>query len=76
MSDGGDIGRRGGAPLCPICRKPAVEKYRPFCSKRCADIDLGRWLTGGYAVPGGDSDADEDGDGLVPPRQEKPDADH
>jgi endogenous inhibitor of DNA gyrase (YacG/DUF329 family) len=37
---------------CPICGKPRVEAYRPFCSKRCADIDLGRWLEGRYAVPG------------------------
>jgi len=36
---------------CPVCGKPAVEKYRPFCSKRCADVDLGRWLKGGYAIP-------------------------
>ncbi|MFN3936721.1 MAG: DNA gyrase inhibitor YacG [Gemmobacter sp.] len=37
---------------CPICGKPAVTDYRPFCSRRCADIDLGRWLTGSYVVPG------------------------
>ena len=37
---------------CPICGKPTVREHRPFCSKRCADIDLGRWLKGGYAVPG------------------------
>ncbi len=37
---------------CPICSKPASERYRPFCSKRCADIDLNRWLKGGYAIPG------------------------
>lgn len=36
---------------CPICRKPTVESYRPFCSRRCADIDLGRWLTETYRVP-------------------------
>lgn len=36
---------------CPICGKPAVQKYRPFCSARCADIDLNRWLRGVYAVP-------------------------
>jgi hypothetical protein len=36
---------------CPICRKEAVAAYRPFCSRRCADVDLGRWLTGGYALP-------------------------
>ncbi len=37
---------------CPICGKVVpVNKYRPFCSKRCADIDLGNWLDGSYAVP-------------------------
>jgi endogenous inhibitor of DNA gyrase (YacG/DUF329 family) len=36
---------------CPICRAPADPKLRPFCSKRCADIDLGRWFTGQYRVP-------------------------
>lgn len=36
---------------CPICDRPAVARYRPFCSKRCADIDLGRWLDGGYRLP-------------------------
>lgn len=49
---------RGSA--CPICGKPMVEAYRPFCSKRCADIDLNRWLSGVYAVPVTE-DADEDG---------------
>jgi uncharacterized protein len=36
---------------CPICSRKADEKYRPFCSRRCADVDLGRWLTGSYAIP-------------------------
>jgi endogenous inhibitor of DNA gyrase (YacG/DUF329 family) len=36
---------------CPICGKLAIEQFRPFCSKRCADIDLHRWLSGVYAVP-------------------------
>ena len=36
---------------CPICGTPAVEAFRPFCSRRCADIDLGRWLKEGYRVP-------------------------
>jgi endogenous inhibitor of DNA gyrase (YacG/DUF329 family) len=37
--------------LCPICRKrDCVEAYKPFCSKRCADIDLGRWFNGSYAI--------------------------
>ena len=36
---------------CPICGKPAAGKHRPFCSPRCATIDLGRWLKGDYRVP-------------------------
>jgi endogenous inhibitor of DNA gyrase (YacG/DUF329 family) len=36
---------------CPICHKPASAEHKPFCSKRCADIDLGRWLTESYALP-------------------------
>ena len=36
---------------CPICGKPASERFRPFCSKRCADVDLHRWLSGRYAIP-------------------------
>ncbi|MGB3147452.1 MAG: DNA gyrase inhibitor YacG [Paracoccaceae bacterium] len=36
---------------CPICQKPTDPAYRPFCSKRCADIDLGRWMTGSYRLP-------------------------
>lgn len=39
---------------CPICKKPTVKEYRPFCSKRCADIDLAKWMTGAYAVPSED----------------------
>ena len=39
---------------CPICEKEPVEAYRPFCSRRCADVDLGRWLNGSYAVPSTD----------------------
>lgn len=36
---------------CPICTKDSDAKYRPFCSRRCADVDLGRWLNGSYAIP-------------------------
>jgi endogenous inhibitor of DNA gyrase (YacG/DUF329 family) len=43
---------------CPICAEPTVEKYAPFCSKRCADVDLHRWLSGGYAIPAADDDSD------------------
>lgn len=43
---------RLGQARCPVCQRPTVPRYRPFCSRRCADVDLGRWLTGRYAVPG------------------------
>jgi endogenous inhibitor of DNA gyrase (YacG/DUF329 family) len=46
---------------CPICGKPGDESYHPFCSKRCADTDLNRWLSGVYAVPVKDEE-DEDGE--------------
>jgi endogenous inhibitor of DNA gyrase (YacG/DUF329 family) len=36
---------------CPICKKPSVQKFRPFCSARCAEIDLGRWIGGNYRIP-------------------------
>jgi endogenous inhibitor of DNA gyrase (YacG/DUF329 family) len=36
---------------CRICGKPALVRFKPFCSKRCADIDLNRWLKGAYAIP-------------------------
>ena len=38
-------------PKCPICERPTVAEYKPFCSARCADVDLHRWLTGRYTVP-------------------------
>jgi len=41
---------------CPICKKPPHKAAKPFCSKRCADIDLGRWLKGSYAIPGQDGE--------------------
>lgn len=47
---------------CPICSKETAEAYRPFCSKRCANVDLGRWMTGSYSVPSTDPD---DNDQLI-----------
>lgn len=41
---------------CPICGRKADAKLRPFCSKRCADIDLAKWFSGGYAIPSEDPD--------------------
>jgi uncharacterized protein len=47
---------------CPICGKPTQLRYKPFCSKRCADIDLNRWLTGSYAIPASADDESSDGE--------------
>ncbi len=44
---------------CPQCNKPVVQDYRPFCSKRCADVDLGKWFNEGYVLPG-DSEIPDD----------------
>ena len=49
---------------CPICGKPALETFRPFCSRRCADVDINRWLSGVYAVP---VKEEEDEDGTAKP---------
>ncbi|WP_237438266.1 DNA gyrase inhibitor YacG [Alteraurantiacibacter buctensis] len=44
---------------CPICRKPRVEEFTPFCSARCRDRDLARWFNDDYAVPGPPADPEE-----------------
>lgn len=78
MADGGDSERSAPAPMgrCPICGKPRMYTYRPFCSKRCANIDLARWMNGGYVIEGGNQDADEDGDSAnSDPPKGSPDAD-
>jgi endogenous inhibitor of DNA gyrase (YacG/DUF329 family) len=52
---------RGQPGRCPICGRDSLPRFRPFCSKRCADVDLGRWLGGRYAIPG------EPAEGYEPP---------
>jgi endogenous inhibitor of DNA gyrase (YacG/DUF329 family) len=44
---------------CPICGKPSQQKYHPFCSARCADVDLHRWLGGNYSIPAEEADVDK-----------------
>lgn len=44
---------------CPICQNETDHKYRPFCSRRCADVDLGRWMTGSYAIPTDESEDEQ-----------------
>ena len=51
---------------CPVCGKPSTSAYFPFDSKRCADIDLGKWLTGGYVIPAAEE---------PPPRSDEEDID-
>jgi hypothetical protein len=53
------------AKPCPICGKPADPRVRPFCSRRCADVDLHRWLSGAYAVPAVEADDDLDEDAAA-----------
>jgi endogenous inhibitor of DNA gyrase (YacG/DUF329 family) len=48
------------ARACPICGQPSSRATWPFCSRRCADIDLNRWLSGAYAIPAADEDQDAD----------------
>jgi len=55
---GAEKGRNGTKP-CPICGKPSVEASRPFCSDRCKDVDLNRWLSGTYAIPGRNGEDEE-----------------
>lgn len=55
----------GPGPRCPICGAPARADWRPFCSRRCADVDLGRWLAGSYAIAG--EDDPDSGDGAMGP---------
>jgi uncharacterized protein len=58
----GEGGAKNGAKKvgrCPICGKPASEATRPFCSRRCRDVDLNRWFSGTYVVPGADDDTED-----------------
>ena len=52
---------------CPHCGKPSLQKYHPFCSARCADIDLNRWLGGRYAIPAEEAETPE---GAEPAKKE------
>jgi hypothetical protein len=74
-------GRAGGEKRgkCPICGRATEHAHRPFCSRRCADVDLSRWLRGAYAIP--DAAESEDGDEAAaspaaPADKDEPDAAH
>ena len=56
---------------CPICQKQTLSDYQPFCSRRCADIDLGNWLEGKYVLSG-DKDLESENEAInVPPLSDK-----
>ena len=67
----------GKKKLCPICKaKEPVQDYRPFCSKRCADVDLGKWLGGAYAIPSAEPpDEFEIAEAMEAARRENPNTD-
>ena len=61
---------------CPVCGQPSMQKYHPFCSARCADVDLHRWLGGQYAIPAVEPPDFEENvvkGGSVPPQKDSDD---
>ena len=57
--------RQKAASDCPVCGRPVAPAQRPFCSKRCADVDLGRWLKGTYRIPSEEAPGEAE-----PPRED------
>jgi endogenous inhibitor of DNA gyrase (YacG/DUF329 family) len=62
---------RKSGKSCTICGKPADARFTPFCSARCTDVDLNRWLSGSYAIP--TAETPEDDEQLPPPRDKEAD---
>ncbi len=64
----------GATARCPVCGGATVVQYRPFCSRRCADVDLSRWLRGAYAIPDAESEDGEEADSAsgAAPNDESP----
>ena len=63
-------GATRAVPRCPVCGRPREERFRPFCSARCRDVDLARWLDGRYAIPVVESEPDGD-EGVLPEAGER-----
>jgi uncharacterized protein len=62
MAESDEVKLERKTPRCPLCGKPRVHRYRPFCSARCRDVDLGRWFEQSYAVPAVEPGYDEEED--------------
>jgi uncharacterized protein len=60
VSDSGKVTRLRPVRPCPICKRPSVQAFHPFCSKRCSDIDLNRWLSGSYVIPAAEEEEDDE----------------
>jgi len=74
MNDKSMAATKGTAGRCPVCGSATEKRWRPFCSRRCADVDLGRWLKGSYAIPGEPLEtegAERDGIASSPPEDEE-----
>ena len=59
-------------PCCPLCGKPRAQRFRPFCSARCRDVDLGRWFGEVYTVPAAEPGYDEPEDEDDAPARKSP----
>jgi len=59
------------AAKCAHCGKPVVAEFRPFCSKRCADVDLAKWFRGDYVIPGPEGEIGDDPDGAQLPDRDQ-----
>lgn len=55
---------------CPLCGAPASARYRPFCSERCANLDLSRWLKGVYVIEGAPEPDEGEEAPARPPRED------
>ena len=60
-TDGNKVAPLRARRPCPECGKPSAREYYPFCSSRCKDVDLNRWLSGAYVIPGPPLEEKEDG---------------
>jgi endogenous inhibitor of DNA gyrase (YacG/DUF329 family) len=63
--------RKETGARCPICARAPDDRFKPFCSKRCADVDLARWLGGGYVIPGKQTGHDEAEAPVQPPESDE-----
>ncbi|MGR3495611.1 DNA gyrase inhibitor YacG [Citreimonas sp.] len=57
---------------CPVCKRKSDAAYRPFCSKRCADVDLAKWMSGSYAIPSDDPEDLDAAERALEQQQRKP----